>query len=230
MQKRIIMTLILVAVFLAACSAVQPTVLVMEVTREVPVTVIVTAVTTSGPISLVTGTPTATALGAPLITATPSVTPTLNPFPTPVVGQVFVADQPFENGRMFWVQPVDQIWVLTTNANGETIWQVFQDAFVDGMIERDPAIIVPPTPNLFQPERGFGKLWRENDALRDQLGYAVGEELGYTTRYEYHAGGEVNLQGTYVPASGYHILETLDKDVYTFYEGSRTWNVTKAKP
>jgi hypothetical protein len=64
--------------------------------------------------------------------------------------------------------------------------------------------------------------------LRDKLGWAVTEELGYNTRYEYHAGGEINQQGTYVPASGYHLLENLNKEVFTLYEGSWTWEVEKS--
>lgn len=211
----------------AACNGNPSTLLVMEVTREVPVTVIVTVESTPGPISLVSATPTATPQGTPVITATPSATPTLDPFPTPVVGQIFIADQLFERGRMFWIQPVDQIWVLTTE-NGQNKWQVFSDTFEEGMLERDPSITPPPTPDLNQPERGFGKLWRENPQIRQQLGWAVGEELGYTTRYEYNAGGEVNAQGTYVPASGYHVLETLDKTVYIFYEGAYTWETSPA--
>jgi hypothetical protein len=228
MRVRIFLFAIIAAVVVAACQGVQPTMLVMEVTREVPVTVIVTSVPTNGPVSLSSITPTTTPQGRPIVTATPSVTPTQDPFPTPVVGQVFVADQLFENGRMFWVQPVDQIWVLTTNSDGTNNWQVFNDTFEEGMLERDPEITPPATPNLNQPERGFGKLWRENPELRDALGWAVGEELGYTTRYEYHAGGEVNSLATYVPASGYHVLETLDKDVYTFLEGVRAWEVVRA--
>ena len=229
MKARISVFATIAATVIAACQGVQPTMLVMEVTREVPVTVIVTTIPTSGPISLSSITPTTTPNGRPIVTATPSVTPTQDPFPTPVVGQVFVADQAFENGRMFWVQPVDQIWVLTTNSSGKNNWQVFSDTFEEGMIERDPEITPPPTPNLNQPERGFGKLWRENPELREALGWAVGEELGYTTSYEYNAGGEVNTQGTYVPASGYHVIETLDKDVYTMLEGARTWEVVLAQ-
>lgn len=228
MRMRLIVTSLAAVGAIAACQGVQPTMLVMEVTREVPVTVIVTAAPTSGPISLVTTTPSATPPGTPVITATSSPIPTLDAFPTAVVGQIFIADQPFERGRMFWLQPVDQIWVLTTSADGTQNWQVFNDDFRDGMIERDTSIVAPTGGNLMQPERGFGKLWRETPELRQQLGWAVGDELGYTTRYEYNAGGEVNPQGTYVPASGYHILQTLDNQVYTFLEGVRTWSVEPA--
>jgi hypothetical protein len=226
MQKRFIIALTLVLASIANCTGgPQPTVFVMEVTREVPVTVIVTSQPTNGPISLESATPSLTPEGRPIITATPSKTSTPNPFPTTVVGQVFVADQLFETGRMFWVQPIDMIWVIYTDEDGNNIWERYDDNFEEGMLERDPAL-TPPS-GKFQPERGFGKLWREEPTLRDKLGWAVTEELGYNTRYEYHAGGEVNQQGTYVPASGYHLIENLTKEVFTFYEGSWTWEVEK---
>jgi hypothetical protein len=198
----------------------------MEVTREVPITVIVTSQPTNGPISLESATPSQTPEGRPIVTATPSKTSTPDPFPTTVVGQVFVADQLFEKGRMFWVQPIDMIWVIYTDADGKNIWERYDDNFEEGMLEKDPTL-TPPT-DKFQPERGFGKLWREDPTLRDKLGWAVTEELGYNTRYEYHAGGEINQQGTYVPASGYHLLENLNKEVFTLYEGSWTWEVEKS--
>lgn len=224
MHKRLLLASMTAAIAVSACQGVQPTMLVMEVTREVPVTVIVTANVTSGAVSLTTATASVTPQGTPVITATPSATPTRDPFPTPVVGQIFVADQPFERGRMFWLQPVDQIWVLTTAADGTNNWQVFSDTFEEGMMERDPSIVAPVSGDLMQPERGFGILWRDTPGLRDELGWAIGEELGYTTRYEYNAGGQVNTLGTYVPASGYHLLETLDNQIYTFVEGVRTWS------
>ncbi len=38
-----------------------------------------------------------------------------------------------------------------------------------------------PTPGLYEPNRGFGKLWRENAEVRARLGYAtVPAETGYT--------------------------------------------------
>jgi hypothetical protein len=229
MSLRLTLIGVLVALLTSACQGIQPTLLIMEVTREVPVTVIVTAEPTPGPLSLNTPTPSPTPQGTPFASPTPSATPTVDPFPTPVVGQIFIADQSFERGRMFWLQPVDQIWVLTINANGERAWQVFNDTFEEGMMERDPSIVPPLSGNLTQPERGFGKLWRETPQLREQLGWAIGNELGYTTRYEYQAGGIVNEQGVYEPGSGIHIIETLNNEVFYFYEGLRTWEVKPAR-
>ncbi len=229
MSMRLTIIGVMIALFATACQGLQQPVIIMEVTREVPVTVIVTAEPTAGPVSLVTSTPTPTPEGTPFSSPTPSITPTTDPFPTPVIGQIFIADQKFERGRMFWLQPVRQIWVLTTAEDGTQVWQVYNDTFEEGMMERDPAIVPPVGGNRTQPERGFGKLWRETPQLREQLGWAIGNELGYTTRYEYIAGGIVNEQGVFVPGSGIHVLESLENEVFRFYEGLRTWEVELAR-
>lgn len=46
------------------------------------------------------------------------------------------------------------------------------DTFVEGEPESDPTI-VPPA-GLYQPIRGFGKLWWTNASVRDRLGWATG--------------------------------------------------------
>lgn len=224
MRLRLFIALVLSLFAFVACQGITPTLAVMEVTREVPVTVIVTLAPTQEPTSTapaVAGlTPTATAtLGTP--TATATATPDL--FPTPVVGRVFVAEQAFEFGRMFWIEPVNQIWVLITDAEGKPSWQVFEDTFEEGMTESDPTIIAPT--GLFQPERGFGKLWRERPELRNALGWALSPEVGYNTRYEYHAGGSFNAEGLFVQSSGYHVIEDLERRSFRFIEGTWTWEV-----
>lgn len=210
--------LIACVVILSACNGNPPTVFVMEVTREVIVTVIVTQ---SADTAMPT-TPSATPSAEPTSTSsTPSPTPTPDPRPTPVIGQIYVADQIFERGRMFWLQPAKQIWVLSNDSSGRAVWSVYPDSFVEGMVESDPSL-TPPA-GLVQPTRGFGKLWRENSNVRAALGWAKQPEIGYQTRYEYHAGGTVNAQGQFVQASGYHVLETLEGIQFRFIEGAWTW-------
>ncbi len=156
-------------------------------------------------------------------TATPTLTPTPDPFPETIVGSIYVAEQRFEGGWMFWLQPNTQIWVLTENDDGKQIWSVYEDTFVEGDAESDPQIL-PPEGRL-QPIRGFGKLWRENPEVRLAIGWALDVELGHTTRYEYHHGGYVNDDNDYVPAPGYHQVTTLGGDTVQFVEGSRTWRI-----
>jgi hypothetical protein len=60
-------------------------------------------------------------------------------------------------------------------------WQVFMDFFEEGMLEEDPAYTSSPAPNLWQPRRGFGLLWRNNTAVRERIGWATQQwELPYT--------------------------------------------------
>ena len=108
----------------------------------------------------------------PLPTSAPTITPTPDPFPTRVKGNIYVAEQRFEGGWMFWLQPNRQIWLLSADAAGAKIWSVYDDSFVDGQAESDPNIIPPA--NRYQPVRGFGKLWRENLEVRQTPGLGAG--------------------------------------------------------
>jgi hypothetical protein len=80
------------------------------------------------------------------------------------------ADQSFEHGRMIWVQAQDSIYVIYNDGS----WERYADTFEDGMVERNPAI-VPPGGKL-QPERGFGKIWREQPQVRERIGWALAPE------------------------------------------------------
>ncbi len=148
----------------------------------------------------------------------PKATPNL--FPTPTVGQIQIAEQQFEHGRMFWIQPRTQIWVMYDNGTGTGKWEIYQDTFQDGEMESDPSIIPPA--GEFQPERGFGKLWRETPGIKDQLGFGIIPEYGYVSDYEYHPGGQV-VDGKYVQGPGYHILYSLYHDKFQFNEADGTW-------
>ena len=156
-------------------------------------------------------------------TATPTITPTPDPFPETIVGSIYMAEQRFEDGWMFWLQPNSQIWVLTTNDDGQNVWSVYDDTFVDGEAESDPQIAPPE--NRFQPIRGFGKLWRENPEVRLAIGWALDIERGHTTQYEYHHGGSVNSENVYVPGPGYHQVRSYSGDTFHFIEDSRTWRI-----
>ena len=155
-------------------------------------------------------------------TDVPTITPTPDPFPTPVKGAIYVAEQRFEGGWMFWLQPNGQIWLLSVDESGNNIWSVYNDDFVDGEAESDPQIVPPE--NRHQPVRGFGKLWRENLEVRQEVGWALEIEVGHTTRYEYHAGGYVNDNEDYVSAPGYHLVKGANGDTFRFNEGSFSWS------
>jgi hypothetical protein len=88
----------------------------------------------------------------------------------------FVA-QYFQRGLMVWMKAsdeghiYDEIIVLYDDGG----WSMWCDHWVPGMPEEDPSIIPPP--GYHQPRRGFGKLWREVQEIRDRLGWATGPEF-----------------------------------------------------
>jgi hypothetical protein len=85
----------------------------------------------------------------------------------------------FQKGYMIWIGQQDAIYVLYDSANIPR-WQVFNDAFEDGMPSTDPAYDSPP-PYTWQPKRGFGLLWRAHADVRERLGWAV---IEWETPYE----------------------------------------------
>lgn len=143
----------------------------------------------------------------------PTATPTLPPptasnQPTPTISEIQVAEQVFENGRMMWLGPTKQIWVMILSDEGKGQWKVYEDTFADGDMETDPSI--KPPDGLLQPSRGFGKLWRDNPEIREALGWATTPEFGYVSRYEYHPGAD--------NGPGYHILFSLYGEAFRFNE------------
>ena len=126
---------------------------------------------------------------------------------------------------MFWLEPVDQIWVLSTDDEGKNVWSVYNDTFEEGDPETDERVVAPE--GFFQPERGFGKVWRENPEIRQTLGWAIESEFGHSTTYEYHAGGTVTNENVFVPGAGYHVLTSLYNEVIRFNEGQWNWEITR---
>jgi hypothetical protein len=100
------------------------------------------------------------------------------------------AYQPFQNGVMIWLsalgaQPQPTIYALFNNGT----YQRLSDTFRDGV---DPASsgAVPPG-GMFEPVRGFGKVWRDNPAVRDALGWAVAGENGGSAQIVMFERGEM---------------------------------------
>jgi hypothetical protein len=150
------------------------------------------------------------------VTSAPAATPTVDNAPTPTISQIQVAEQVFENGRMFWLQPTGQIWVMIVTSEGRGNWQIYEDTYTEGDPESDPELVPPE--GMEQPLRGFGKLWRDNPDLREALGWAITPEFGFVTRYEYHPGDTPD-------DPGYHILLSLYEEAFRFNERNRTWRL-----
>lgn len=88
------------------------------------------------------------------------------------------AEQAFEGGVMIWLETADSIYVLFEDQS----WQRFDDNWTEDQPESDPSFTPPE--GLYQPIRGFGKVWRENLRVRQELGWAVGVELGFESQLQ----------------------------------------------
>lgn len=206
---------------LSACQGLPPTMVVMVITAT-PTTD--TAPTTDEAQADATEDASATNIeteAVPTATrqaATPA--PTVSGVPTATISEIQVAEQVFENGRMMWLSPTNQIWVMILNQTGSGEWKVYESTFADGDPEDDPSLQVPN--GKLQPIRGFGKLWRDNPDIREALGWATTPEFGYISRYEYHPGSN--------NGPGYHILFSLYGEAFRFNEASEgdwTWQLNK---
>jgi hypothetical protein len=222
--------LIALAVLLSACNSIPPTVIVMIVTSTPEPGMVQITVTPTGaeqvstaPIGGPVVGPQGGATAAPKPTATPAPTATFGPtqtlsaFPTETRAQLYIAQEDFQNGYMFWISTKKVIWVLYKSENpNRGTWQSFQDTFVDGEPEIDPSI--NPPPGLFQPKRGFGKLWRDTPGLRDKLGWATTPEFDLNTRYVYQPGGYLDSNNQYVARPGKHFIDSLSRQTYALSE------------
>jgi hypothetical protein len=197
---------LLIVLSISGCQGPPPTVYVLVVTA-----------TPEGELATSTTTAEATPFAeTPTTSSTLQPTPTTDPRPTPTTGQIQIAEQVFEKGRMLWIQPRQQIWVMQETTPGRGKWLILDDTYKDGELESDPAIIPPD--QKYQPERGFGKLWRTNQDIRSALGWGITPEFGYVSNYEYHPGGTVEAL-----APGYHILYSLYQEKFRFNETDGTW-------
>jgi hypothetical protein len=82
----------------------------------------------------------------------------------------------FERGHMIWMETSGLIYILYEDGAS---WEIRPNAWQEGMAWYDPAL-VPPA-GLYQPVRGFGLAWRDEEYLegarvRDRIGWAVNAE------------------------------------------------------
>jgi hypothetical protein len=92
------------------------------------------------------------------------------------VGEVQAAYEVFENGYMLWRGDTSDIYVLLNTSEVRVIkdrWQGEIITFPD-----------QPPAGLYQPMRGFGRVWVDDPALRKAIGWAVTLEQGYTMNYQ----------------------------------------------
>ncbi len=129
----------------------------------------------------------------------------------------WAAEEPFQNGRMIWLEEVHAgtsvyskvILVLYNDGR----YEKYPDTWTEAEPESDPSI-VPPA-GLYQPIRGFGKLWRTNASVRDRLGWATAPEQGFNTLWQMQSYESIGipfyvrrLDGRVIRAVGWDVAST----------------------
>jgi len=117
-----------------------------------------------------------------------------------------MAYQPFEGGAMIWDGVESPTIYVGLSASGD--WFSRPDQFQEGDPESDPTLTAPA--GLLQPVRGFGRLWREDESVRQALGWALAAEVGF--------------EGTWQVFEGGYALGSLEGRWWLFYfEGAPRW-------
>ncbi len=232
-------------ILLAACNPASPTMVMVLVTNTPDPNVIQVTKTpnpdatpSTAPTTVVesaTSSPVALTLNPTSVPATqqnnppsnpptnvpPQASPTNNPCPPETHAPLYIAQQDFEHGFMFWISTQKTIWVLIDDPNNpaQGTWQSYPDTFQDGEPETDPTLN-PPSANLYQPRRGFGKLWRNTPDLKSQLGWGTTPEFNLTTSYSYipNPGNTVNANATCNQLPGTHVLVSLSRQTFEIME------------
>jgi LysM repeat protein len=108
--------------------------------------------------------------------------PDSNRCPRKAVLETTGAFQPFEHGFMIWLPRPDleNPLIYAFTEAGEVM--IYPDTWAPDEPESNPAL--NPPDGLYQPERGFGKTWRELEWLQDQLGWAAAAESAYQLKYQ----------------------------------------------
>jgi hypothetical protein len=98
----------------------------------------------------------------------------------------------FERGVMYWLStpsgPV--IYALAAQRGAHVTYRGFADTWREG----DPATVgLNPPAGLYEPARGFGKVWRDNPELQRLLGWALEPEHAVTVSFQAFEYGMVML-------------------------------------
>jgi hypothetical protein len=114
----------------------------------------------------------------------------------------YIVQEDFQRGFMYWISTQKNIWVLIKQNPDDTSgeWRVYQDTFRDGEQEIDQSM-VPPSANLYQPRRGFGKIWRQPTNLFQQIGWGTTPEFEISTPIGYWPGFS-GVPGRYILVTG----------------------------
>ena len=145
---------------------------------------------------------------------------------------VRAAEQAFEHGRMIWLDVVSSassrtgvtqaasIYVLydagVLDAWG--VWQIYDDTWTTSEPESDSKLV--PAPGLYQPARGFGKVWRTHPDVRDKLGWALAPERAFEGAYQLSLNYYAQAGGAYLRAQDGNFLKLDEGDGHSGYWGA----------
>ncbi|WP_420631724.1 hypothetical protein [Candidatus Leptofilum sp.] len=121
------------------------------------------------------------------------------------------AEQQFEHGVMIWVAEEDRIYVLFDDTMYTDGWNAYEDTWQDGDPIDDPFIVPPP--GFYQPQRGFGLVWREQPQVRERLGWALAFEVG----------GDTAVQRTSYFKYNHIYLKALDNNIWHLFPERSDW-------
>ncbi len=109
----------------------------------------------------------------------------------PITGrqQTWAAEERFEHGRMFWQKEPDTIYALFL---GRGTLQIMPDLYDESDPDKDACPDVGGAPEgLFKPVRGFNRHWCDTIGVRQALGWALEEEVGYEAVWQEFEHGRV---------------------------------------
>jgi hypothetical protein len=212
----------------AAVSSPTSIVVATPIRSPVPSTPIVAASVPTLPPATVTqqphtSTPLPTvSLPVPAIKISPtSAALTCPPLPTPTTLDTQAAVQHFEHGMMFWLDARNEIWALLNSpTEGQFYWRILPNLWVEGTPEVPDNTLSPPAGRLV-PIRGFGQAWftgggLASKPLRDDFGWAIDAETGFTTTLTYYPQGFYAPDCTWEPKSGLYELKDDHGQVFQF--------------
>jgi hypothetical protein len=111
--------------------------------------------------------------------------------------------QPFERGIMIYRASDQTITVVSRDASaGLQIgnWRGFKDTWAEG---QEPGGGAAPVPGLFFPQRGFGKVWRDNPEVQQMLGYALTDNESVKQLVFQGFAGGIMIDVQYAPGGDY---------------------------
>ena len=92
---------------------------------------------------------------------------------------MYIEYQRFQNGHMFWIRSINQVWVLYENS-GRWIY------LGRSQFDANPPPIVEAAPaGLFAPSGKFASVWSRYPLIRDGLGWAENEAVAKQIVFEY---------------------------------------------